>query len=493
LLFTPVSSKALRMKDIGNTQGEPDQYELILESLKGYAIFTVDRNGIVTTWNSGAERIFLFKPGEIIGRNGNILYTPEDIAAKVPEMELQTARREGKAVNERFHVKKERSRFWGSGLVYPLLNKEGEHTGYTKIMQNISEEEQAKTNLREEKLLADTMVSSFIEPLVILNPQLSVINATGSFLVFFDVEKTSILDKNVFDVLENRIDTRQLQTILEVTLKNNNFQTSFELQYAHPELGTRTLLVKPRRIYQPPNLLFSVEFADLTEDRTMMQEKDVFISIASHEIKTPIAVIKAYGQILDRESKQAKPIVKSAVQKINEQISYMNTLVNALLDTTKLTTGRLVLDPEVFNLHNLVKETVDGVRMTQSTHEIRLDQEVDSIVFADKVRTGTVLANLLSNAIKYSPGAKEVVVNMEIQDHAVRVSVTDFGIGIPENEQKSLFRRFGRTASVKKTRIPGTGLGLHLSSEIIKMQGGDIGFTTEAEKGSTFYFVLPLY
>ncbi len=375
----------------------------------------------------------------------------------------------------------------------PLLNKAGEHTGYTKIMQNISEEEQAKTNLREEKLLADTMVSSFIERVIILNPQLSVVNATASFLAFFDLEKRSIQDKNIFDVLENRIDTRQLQAIFEVTLKNNDFQTSFELQYVHQELGTRTLSVKPRRIYQPPNLLFSLEFADLTEDRTMMQEKDVFISIASHEIKTPIFVIKAYGQILERESKQAKPIVKSAVQKINEQINYMNTLVNALLDTTKLTTGRLVLDPEVFNLHNLVKETIDGMRITQSTHEIRLEKELECIVSADKVRTGTVLTNLLSNAIKYSPGGKEVVVNMEIHDHSVRVSVTDFGIGIPKAEQKSLFRRFGRTESVRKTRIPGTGLGLHLSSEIIKMQGGDIGFTTEAGKGSTFYFVLPLY
>lgn len=481
------------MNGIGTAQGSPDQYELILGSLKGYAIFTVDKKGIVRTWNSGAERIFLFTPEEIIGRKGDILYTPEDIAAKVPEMEMDTARREGKAIDERFHVKKERSRFWGSGLVFPLLNNEGEHIGYTKILQNVSEEEQAKTNLREEKLLADTMVSSFVERLVILNAELSVINATTSFLTFFDVEKSSILAKNIFNVLENKIDIGQLQTILEVTLKNNNFQTSFELQYAHPELGTRTLSIKPRRIYQPPNLLFSLEFTDLTEDRTMMQEKDVFISIASHEIRTPISVIKAYGQILERESKQAKPIVRSAVQKINEQISYMNTLVNALLDTTKLTTGKLVLDPEVFNLHNLVKQAIDDMCISQNTHEIRLEQEVDSIVFADKVRTGTVLANLLSNAIKYSPGGMEVIVNMEIHDHTVRVSVTDAGIGIPESEQKSLFRRFGRTESVRKTRIPGTGLGLHLSSEIIKIQGGDLGFTTETGKGSTFYFVLPLY
>jgi PAS domain S-box-containing protein len=481
------------MKEDKGMQGQPEMYQLIVESLKGYALFTVDKHGIVMTWNSGAERIFLYKPEEIIGRNGDILYVPEDIAAKIPEMELETARREGKAINERFHVKKERSRFWGSGIVFPLLTKDGEHIGYTKIMQNISEEDQAKNNLREEKMLADTMVSSYNERVVILNQDLALINATSSFMQFFNLDKTSILDKSIFEVLKDRIDTGQLQTILEVTLKNNNFQTSFELSYSHPELGTRTLSVKPRRIYQPPNLLFSLEFLDLTEDRTMMQEKDVFISIASHEIKTPISVIKAYGQILDRELKEAKPIVASAVRKINEQISNMNTLVNALLDTTKLTTGKLVLEPEAFNLHNLVKEAVASMRLTQSTHEILLEQEVDSIVFADKVRTGTVITNLLSNAIKYSPGGNKVIVNMEIHDHSVRVSVRDFGIGIPENEQKALFQRFGRTESVKRTRIPGTGLGLHLSAEIIKMQGGEIGFSTQVGEGSTFYFVLPLY
>jgi signal transduction histidine kinase len=163
------------------------------------------------------------------------------------------------------------------------------------------------------------------------------------------------------------------------------------------------------------------------------------------------------------------------------------------LDTSKLTTGKLVLDPEVFNLSTLVHEIVESFRLTQSSHAIVIEKDVDSIVFADKIRTGTVLTNLISNAIKYSPAANQVNVHIEHVENSVRVSVQDFGLGIAEAEQGKLFQRFGRTDSIRKTRIPGTGLGLHLASEIIKMQGGEISFSTEEGKGSTFFFSLPLY
>jgi PAS domain S-box-containing protein len=474
-------------------QGKLETYELILQSMKSYAVFAVDKNGIVKTWNTGAEKLFHYRVEEIIGRSGDILYTPEDIAAHVPAGETNTALTFGKAVNERFHVKKDRSQFWGSGLVFPLYNKNKEHIGFTKVMQSISNEEQAQANLREEKLLAETWVSTFNERLVILNAELKIINATASFLSYFKLETQEIIRLNFFEVMPTGMDLVQLRAFINATLKANNFHSSFEVSYADPVLGLRMLMVKPRRIYQPPNVLFSLEFVDLTDEKTIMQEKDVFISIASHEIRTPLSVIKAYAQILARELKEAKPIVVSAVKKINEQITSMNNLINALLDTTKLTTGKLILEPEIFNLSTLVHDTTESFRMTQNSHVITIDKDIDSIVFADKLRTGTVITNLISNAIKYSPAADRVHIQVEHLDHVVQVSVQDFGLGIAESEQGKLFQRFGRTETIIKTQIPGTGLGLHLASEIIKMQGGEINFHSKEGIGSTFYFKLPLY
>jgi signal transduction histidine kinase len=233
---------------------------------------------------------------------------------------------------------------------------------------------------------------------------------------------------------------------------------------------------------------------DLTENKAVMEEKDVFISVASHEIRTPLSIIKAYGQILEKELNSAKPIVKRAVQKINEQINFMTSLVAALLDTSKIAAGKLVLDQEVFNLCSLIEEQVENFSLTQTSHRFHLTKETNLMVYADKVRTGSVFINLLSNAVKYSPDSHEVNITIETtSDNCAKVSVQDFGIGIPLQEQAKLFQRFGRTDLVRQKKIHGTGLGLHLAAEIVKLQGGEIGFTSAEGEGSTFYFSLPLY
>lgn len=471
----------------------PEIYASIIESLTDYAVFTVDKDGLVTTWNAGAEKIMLYTPDEIIGRNGDILYTPEDIAARVPVIELVTSLTDGRAVNERFHVKKDRSRFWGSGLVFPLYNKDGRHTGFTKIMKNLSDEDKAEANLREERELAKTLVTTYDEPIIILNSELIVVNATPSFIRFFGLDQQTLIGKNLYDITDTGINMAGFRALLEPILKSNEYHTSFEVDYKDAQKGVRSLLVKPRRIYQPPNVLFSLEFDDLTEGRAKMEEKDVFISVASHEIRTPLSVIKAYAQVLEREITETKPIVLKSVQRINEQVNYMSSLIKSLLDTSKIATGKLTLEQEAFDLCTLVKEQVENFTLTQSTHRIVITNETHGIVFGDKVRTASVIINLLSNAVKYSPNADEVSVSIETEANWVKVSVQDFGLGIPADEQHKLFQRFGRTNTVKRSRIPGTGLGLHLSAEIVKLEGGRIGFLSDEGKGSTFYFMLPLY
>jgi len=475
-------------------QGQPEIYESIIESLKDYAVFTTNKDAVITSWSKGAERILLYKPSEIIGRSGDILYTPEDIAANVPALEIMTSMADGKAVNERFHVKKDRSRFWGSGLVYPLYNTDDIHVGFTKIMQNASDEDQARANLREEHMMAEILIATNDEPVVILNAEMIVINASLSFLQYFNLDHAKITGKIFYQITDSGIDMVKFRAALEPLMKSNNFHTAFEFTYEHTQNGSRDIMVKPRRIYQRPNVLFSLEFEDLTEGKALMEEKDVFISAASHEIRTPLSVINAYGQILERELKEAKPIVIKGVQKINEQIKYLDSLVLSLLDTSKIKTGKLVLDQDVFELCTLIKEQAESYSLTQMSHQIKVIHERECMVFADKVRTASVIANLLSNAVKYSPKADTVIVTVAMEEnHFVRVSIQDFGLGIPPGEQDKIFQRFGRTNSIKKSKIPGTGLGLHLSAEIIKLQGGTIGFTSEEGKGSTFYFTLPLY
>jgi PAS domain S-box-containing protein len=470
-----------------------DFYKRVFDSLKEFAIYTTDKERIITSWNEGAKNILLYTADEIIGQSVDILYLPQDLKEKVPAVEMTTAIREGMAINERFHLKKGGIQFWGSGLVFPLYNEKNEHIGFTKTMQNISEQPQAEMNLNEEKALASIIVSSSDEPIIILSSNLEVITATPSFINLFSLDREHILGKNFYQIIDGGLNIAQVRTNLDSILKNHDFHGNFEVDYAHPKHGARSLSVKARRIYQAPNLLFKLEFEDLTHMRNVSDEKDTFISVASHEVKTPLSIIKAYGQILDRELKEASPLVRMAVNKVNEQTGKMTTLLNALLNTSKITTGTTALNLEIFNLCTLVSDIVEDFNVAISTHQVIIGDKADAIVNADKTQTGAIITNLLTNAIKYSPHSSEVIVHIRADQSSATVSVQDFGMGIAKSEQSSVFQRFARAENAKKSKIPGFGLGLYLSSEMIKMQGGEIGFTSEEGKGSTFFFTMPVY
>ena len=128
-----------------------DFFKQVLESLEDYAVVTTDKNGDINSWNSGAEHVLGYTEGEAIGRSAAMFFTPEDIALGVPEKELATAIAKGRAVDERYHVRKNGSRFWGSGLVFPLQDEEQQHRGFTKIMRNLREREDAEEKAGKEQ------------------------------------------------------------------------------------------------------------------------------------------------------------------------------------------------------------------------------------------------------------------------------------------------------------------------------------------------------
>lgn len=121
-----------------------DFFHQVLDSLEDYAIITTDKNGDINSWNSGAQRVLGYTELEAVGKCADIFFTPEDVAKDAPGYELTTALKEGRAIDERFHMRKDGSRFWGTGLVFPLYDEEGNHRGYTKIMRNLREEKEAQ-------------------------------------------------------------------------------------------------------------------------------------------------------------------------------------------------------------------------------------------------------------------------------------------------------------------------------------------------------------
>jgi len=232
---------------------------------------------------------------------------------------------------------------------------------------------------------------------------------------------------------------------------------------------------------------------DVTKQVQLQQQKDEFLGIASHELKTPVTSIKAYAQVLERMIRNEGDDKKAnMVKRMDVQLNRLNGLIGDLLDVTKIQSGKMVFNPVKFNFDSLVREIVDEMQHTTTQHKILAELNSDAVVYADKERIGQVMINFLSNAIKYSTDAEHINVYSYIESNEVILSVQDYGIGIPKDMQHLVFDQFYRVSGNIQHTYSGLGLGLYISSEIVKNENGRIWLTSKEGDGSTFFFALKI-
>ncbi len=219
------------------------------------------------------------------------------------------------------------------------------------------------------------------------------------------------------------------------------------------------------------------------------QKKDEFLSIASHELKTPLTNIKAFNQLI-LKTEDAKKI-KYFSSKSAAHINKLEWLISDLLDVTKINAGKIAYDMQPLNFRELLLNSIETIQQTTSTHEIILQGDDDIIFCGDHFRLDQVMQNFLSNAIKYSPKENKVNVTYKVEMDNILVSIQDFGIGIAEKDFSRLFERYYR-ADNSAMHFEGIGLGLYISSEILKRHQGSFWIESQKDIGSTFYFRLPL-
>ena len=232
---------------------------------------------------------------------------------------------------------------------------------------------------------------------------------------------------------------------------------------------------------------------DVHEYKRLQAQKDEFISMASHELRTPMTTIKAWTQIQKKQfEKQGREDIVYSFTKMETQINKVNRLIADLLDLSKMQVGKLSYASENVSIDAVIRESVEIVQQTSSTHTISIDGSIDDYIIGDKDRLEQVFTNLLNNAVKYSPGATKVDVSVETLQDQISIKVRDYGIGIPYEHQGKIFDRFYRVSDGTSSLFPGLGMGLYISCEIVKRHGGDITVESEAGKGSTFIITFPL-
>ncbi|MDQ3014690.1 MAG: PAS domain-containing sensor histidine kinase [bacterium] len=343
---------------------------------------------------------------------------------------------------------------------------------------------------------AEAIVETVREPLVILNEDLYIKTANKAFFDMFKVKKEETYDKLIFDLGNGQWDEPALKKLLLEILPENSVFNDYEVIHSFEDIGERTMMLNARRIilegHKTELILLAIE--DVTEKRKIEKQKDDFISMVSHELKTPLTSIKMFIQLLHETHKKRKDKKSIFISnKISTQVDKLTNMMSSFLNVYAIQSGKMDMHKALFSIDKIIQDEVETFEYTTETHVISLKGKTGIKIFADKERISQVITNLLTNAIKYSPGANKIIVNVSKIASGITVSVQDFGMGIAKDQQKKIFERFYRTNGKKEKDIEGLGLGLHIASEIMKAHEGKMWVESTVGVGSTFFFSLPIH
>lgn len=232
---------------------------------------------------------------------------------------------------------------------------------------------------------------------------------------------------------------------------------------------------------------------DNSARKELERRKDDFISMASHELKTPLTSLRLQAQLLRKKlERQENAISVPVLSRMEEQVKCLERLVGEFLDVSKIQVGRLEYIREKVELDTLLHDIAETMQQMSTTHTISVHGATHISLIGDRDRLGQVFTNLISNAIKYSPAASTVDVEISAHAEKVLISVHDQGIGIPREQHEKIFERFYRAVAPSQKAFPGLGMGLYIVAEIVKQHGGAISVESVVGEGSTFQVTLPL-
>lgn len=462
------------------------------------AIISKRLDGTITSWNPAAEIIFGYTADEAIGKNITIII-PDELLEE--EQGIISRVKSGERIDhyETIRKKKNGDRISITLSISPIKDKAGNVIGISKIARDITEE---KSGEQKQAMLAaiiessdDAIVSKDLNGIITSwnhgaekifgYPPSEAIGKHITLIIPKDRldEETDIITKirsgervSHFETVRITKDGREINISLTVSpIKDKKGKIIGASKIAR-DITEKVEMEKQRKLYTQ-------------KLRELNDYKDEFMAMASHELKTPLTVIKANLQILENKMRTDDKI--DFVNKTLRQVNKLSDLISDLLDVSKIQAGKLELNRTDFDMSVFLTEIIEGIQQASPNHEIKLNINHKNLTaYGDRERLEQVVVNILTNAIKYSPNTKEVIVDADKKDEFIEVRIKDNGIGIPEDDLDKVFTRFFRVRGLAST-FSGSGIGLYISSEIIKRHGGDIWVESEPGKGSVFYFTIP--
>jgi PAS domain S-box-containing protein len=435
---------------------------------------------------------------EIVGKDASKIFTTEDRTRGVPEKELASAATLGRAEDERWHVRKDGSRFWASGVVTPVRDAEGELIGFSKVMRDMTE----RNKLTEER---DRFFALSIDMLCIvhLDGRFQRINPAFQEVLGFSEEE--LLAMSIFELLHpddlaaTLSEYEGLAAGEPVTFMENRLRTKdgrykwiawsyFPVPEDGLAFGVGRDMTELRQIHEVLRLR-----ARELEDANRV--KDEFLATMSHELRTPLTSILGWSHLL--QSNQLSDTEKvRAIQVIQRNAEAQSKLIEDLLDVSRIITGKLKIEVQPVSFASITEGVINSLRPAVDARQLQLETSIDPAagpILGDPARLEQIVTNLLSNAIKFTPNGGRIDVRLEREDSCVRLEVRDSGVGIAAEHLPYIFERFRQVDSSNVRAHGGLGLGLAIVDYLVRQQAGTVVAESEGVgKGATFIVEFPL-
>lgn len=479
------------------------RFRLIVETVRDYAIFLLDPEGNVASWNPGAERIKGYRADEIIGQHFSVFYPEEVRATGWPQQELDLARERGRFEDEGWRVRKDGSRFWANVVIAALTHEDGTLRGFAKITRDLTERRRQEERLRQSEERLRLLVEGVQDyAIYMVDPSGIVVSWNVGAQRIKGYSAREVIGRS-FERFYQPQDVRagKPAAALRMAREDGRFEEEGWRVRKDGSLFWAHAIVTP--LYDQSGALYGYAkiTRDLTERRRVRsleeQRRQIseFLAMLGHELRNPLAPMRNAVELL-RMSSQREESFAWPVDVLDRQLTHVARLVDDLLDVSRITRGKITLRRERLSLRDLVDRAVAASRSTfdergQTVEVSHADGALP--VDGDATRLTQIVMNLLHNASKFTPEGGHAWVRTETDDSMAVVHVRDDGIGIPPDLIVRVFELFAQGERSLDRSEGGLGVGLTLVRRIAEMHGGNATAKSEGPgQGSEFSVRIPL-
>jgi PAS domain S-box-containing protein len=471
------------------------------------AIIGKTLDGIITSWNAAAERMYGYTAEEIVGKSITLLF-PQNRQDEYRAIMEKINRGEGLDHYETTRVKKDGMVLNVSVSISPIKDGVGEIVGASAIARDISEQKRLQAELWNSKQQLEVILENIADGISVqdVGGNIVYMNEVGAKLCGY-ASSAELLQApgnqtqagytlQRFEILDERGAPLPLDELPGSRALRGEKAPQAIIQYIdRKSQEQRWSLVKAQPIVDEHGevLLAVAVFSDITESYQQQQRKDEFISMASHELKTPVTSLKGFTNVLQRRLvEQGDERTLHYLSRMDVQLNKLTKIINDLLDISKMQAGQLSFHKVPFALDALIEETAEDVQSATFSHQFLIEGKTGVQVSGDKDRLEQVFINLFTNAVKYSPQADKVLVSLSRTQEEAMICVKDFGIGIDESHHDKIFERFYQVTDPQEKTFPGLGMGLYISHEIVNRHHGRMWVESKKGEGAIFYVALPI-